>query len=132
MSTTSLQERCKNISVSRFIEKCVDYSFLLLESPSSIYLIPRILPQPMNCGKFTQRSFQPRQMLYDFPLILSLLPKQKRGKVYIFKLWIPRRYIDMNPHSRQIVFNKGIFQIWIHHYIDMYPHYVKTYKSSIS
>ena len=84
-----------------------------------------MLPQPMNNRKFIKLSFQPRQMIYDNSLILSLLPK-----FCIFKMWIPR-YIDMNPHFRQSVVNKGIFKMWIRHYIDMYPHYVRTYKSRI-
>ena len=36
--------------------------------------------------------------------------------------------IDMNPHFSQNILNKGIFQMWIHHYIDMNPHKSKPIK----
>ena len=48
---------------------------------------------------------------------------------YIFKICIPR-YMDVNPYFSQNILNKGIFQMWIHHYIhvDMNPHKSKHIK----
>ena len=50
-----------------------------------------------------------------FFLILSLLPIQKGGYVVYLQMWIPR-YIDVHSHFSQNILNKGIFQMWIHHY----------------
>ena len=60
-------------------------------------------------------------------LIPSLLPIQKGGYV-VYLLNVDTSLYRHESTFSQYILNKGIFQMWIHHFIDMNPHKSKHIK----
>ena len=128
-----LQVPRKSIPVSRFTGKWVDYSFVLLESTRSISYSPysvnfTVTNELLEVYK-TLISAKTLCFMTFFSLFCHCYQyKKQKGGYVVYLLNVDTSlYKDMNPHFSQNILNKGIFQMWIHHYIDMNPHLAKTY-----